>query len=149
MVGTRSFECRREDSNLHSLNGNQVLNLVSAYFMHIGVELAPRWKFQDIKQMRPFRAVTLYPRWLDRGNSAPPKCPPRTEPGQAILDSGLRSVSALTVFRRKRQPSKSKSRRTRSASHIFHRLGGLTSRKSVMRPLAGAATGYAAAYGPL
>jgi len=31
------IDCRREDSNLHSLNGNQVLNLVSAYCTHISL----------------------------------------------------------------------------------------------------------------
>ncbi len=32
-------ECRREDSNLHSLNGNQVLNLEGVPQAHISVAL--------------------------------------------------------------------------------------------------------------
>src|SRR5262249_21760913 len=63
-------KCRREDSNLHSLNGNQVLNLNPVPFRRVGAALRSRLSIRNFRQLRHYRyLVTFYWHWAGTGNN--------------------------------------------------------------------------------
>jgi hypothetical protein len=87
------LDCRREDSNLHSLNGNQILNLVSTYFKHIGAGLGPRWEFQDINQNAAIPHCTRIIAALAwHGQFCPPNAPQKQNQGDAVRYPVFQSI---------------------------------------------------------
>src|SRR5215475_1135201 len=70
------LECRREDSNLHSLNGNQVLNLSSVQCVGVGATRGLHWKFGLYGKMRRFAPCTCIVGTVGlHGQSCPPFAP--------------------------------------------------------------------------